>query len=108
MSRSLPPSPDPHPPLATPLFLIVHAAGFVKKPKCLPSDTSGVEWASAYENGEVGGRNVEELKKFLKSRGEKVGGRKADLVNRIESLIEKDREGRKRGGDGRVTKVASV
>lgn len=58
-----------------------------KKEQVLPPDTSGVEWHIALAEGIVAERNVEELKKFLRSRGAKLGGRKAELVERVEEIL---------------------
>jgi len=63
-----------------------------KQAKVLPPDTSGVEWHIALAEGIVAERNVEELKKFLRSRGAKLGGRKAELVDRVEEILMKEDE----------------
>ena len=58
-----------------------------KEPRPPPADSSGVDWRAAFDSGDVGKRSVEELKKFLRSRGGRLGGRKADLVERVREIL---------------------
>lgn len=57
-----------------------------KKRKREP-DQSGCDWLSLYQGDEVGGCNTKQLKSYLKSVGEKVGGNKAELVERVTQSI---------------------
>lgn len=57
-----------------------------KKRKREP-DTSGRDWVSLYKSSEVGDCTVTELKLYLKSTGEKLAGKKADLVERVSESI---------------------
>lgn len=58
-----------------------------KKRKWEP-DESGCDWISLYANREIGTCKVPQLKSYLKSTGEIVGGNKAALVERVSDSIE--------------------
>eukprot|EP00985_Skeletonema_marinoi_P016319 scaffold8733_cov124-Skeletonema_marinoi.AAC.1 len=45
------------------------------------------EWIDLYKNDEISGKTAPELKAFLKSRGERVGGKKGELVDRVNRVI---------------------
>jgi hypothetical protein len=51
-------------------------------------DESGCDWLSLYTNTELSSCKMAELKAYLKSTGEKVGGNKAELVYRVTASIE--------------------
>lgn len=57
-----------------------------KKRKREP-DTSGCDWVSLYKSSELDDCTVAELKSYLKSSGEKLSGKKADLINRVSESI---------------------
>lgn len=62
----------------------------VSNKRKLTPDDSGVDWETVYHQGEVAKCRVDELKKKLKSVGEKVGGKKQELVDRILPYLQKD------------------
>ena len=45
-------------------------------------------WKRRYKNDEIGSCKNDELKAFLKGQGERVGGKKADLVDRATRVIQ--------------------
>lgn len=45
------------------------------------------EWIDLYKNDEISGKTAPELKAFLKSRRERVGGKKGELVDRVNRII---------------------
>lgn len=47
------------------------------------------EWIEMYKNNEIADLKNEKLKAFLKAQGERLGGKKSDLVDRIHRCIEK-------------------
>jgi len=53
-------------------------------------DTSGVDWNDLYSNDALSDCKVGDLKMKLKSLGEKVSGKKADLIERLHPLLEKE------------------
>ena len=55
----------------------------------LEPDDSGIDWERLFLENSIDTCKVDELKKFLKSEGEPVAGRKADLVRRVEQLVAK-------------------
>lgn len=57
-----------------------------KKRKREPDD-SGIDWVGVYRANELGDCTMPQLKSYLKSVGEKVGGKKADLVERVSLSI---------------------
>mmetsp|Transcript_44054 Transcript_44054/g.93790 ORF Transcript_44054/g.93790 Transcript_44054/m.93790 type:complete len:711 (+) Transcript_44054:140-2272(+) len=74
-----------------------------RKRKAPPSSKPGVaregigeEWFDRYENDELGLLKNDELKAFLKSRGERVAGKKADLVDRATRVIREELSSRSR------------
>lgn len=58
-----------------------------KKRKREP-DESGCDWFSLYANNELDNCKIPQLKSYLKSTGEIVGGNKAALVERVKDSIE--------------------
>eukprot|EP01083_Nonionella_stella_P005630 16290_1 len=48
------------------------------------------EWIEMYKNNEIADLKNDKLKAFLKSQGERLGGKKSDLVDRIHRCIEKE------------------
>jgi len=50
----------------------------------------GQEWIELYENDEIATLKSDELKGFLKSQGERLAGKKADLVDRVRICIRKE------------------
>jgi len=53
-------------------------------------DDSGIDWVHAYETNTLSDYTSYELKKYLRSVGEKISGRKADLVERVEGCVRDD------------------
>jgi non-homologous end joining protein Ku len=52
-----------------------------------PMEDIDDEWIEMYKNDEVSSKTAPELKAFLKSRGERVGGKKGELVDRVNRII---------------------
>ena len=52
-----------------------------------PMEDIDEEWIDMYKNDEINGKTAPELKAFLKSRGERVGGKKGELVDRVNRII---------------------
>lgn len=52
-----------------------------------PMEDIDEEWIDLYKNDEISGKTAPELKTFLKSRGERVGGKKGELVDRVNRII---------------------
>uniref|UniRef100_A0A6U3Y072 SAP domain-containing protein n=1 Tax=Skeletonema marinoi TaxID=267567 RepID=A0A6U3Y072_9STRA len=52
-----------------------------------PMEDIDEEWIDLYKNDEISGKTAPELKAFLKSRGERVGGKKGELVDRVNRVI---------------------
>lgn len=50
----------------------------------------GQEWLDLYENDEIATLKSDDLKAFLKSQGERLAGKKADLVDRVKICIRKE------------------
>ena len=50
----------------------------------------GQEWIDMFKNDEIADLKNDELKVFLKSQGERLTGRKHDLVDRVHRCIEKE------------------
>ena len=48
------------------------------------------EWIDLYESDEIASLKSDELKAFLKSQGERIAGKKADLVDRVHMCIKKE------------------
>ena len=48
------------------------------------------EWIDMYENDELASMKSDELKAFLKTQGERLAGKKADLVDRVHTCIQKE------------------
>ena len=63
-----------------------------KRKKALPEDESGLDWIALFRNKEVDSANVNQLKSKLKSLGERVAGRKADLVERLTRHLQSEWE----------------
>mmetsp|Transcript_17935 Transcript_17935/g.26313 ORF Transcript_17935/g.26313 Transcript_17935/m.26313 type:complete len:358 (+) Transcript_17935:206-1279(+) len=53
-------------------------------------DVSELDWANMYKMGKLEECSVALLKQYLRSEGLKVGGRKADLIERVEKNLERD------------------
>ena len=60
-----------------------------KRKADLPPDDTGIDWFHEYKSGNLESFKINELKSYLKSFGEKVSGKKADLITRVKSHIEK-------------------
>jgi ATP-dependent DNA helicase 2 subunit 1 len=58
----------------------------VKKRK-LVQDDSGCEWLDLYQTDSLSDCNIDDLKKYLRSVGEKLVGKKADLIDRVAQSI---------------------
>jgi ATP-dependent DNA helicase 2 subunit 1 len=58
-----------------------------KKRKNVQEDTSGIDWHDRFETGTIGKCKNGELQSFLRSIGEKTGGNKSVLVERVESYL---------------------
>eukprot|EP00574_Skeletonema_japonicum_P002359 CAMPEP_0201723992 /NCGR_PEP_ID=MMETSP0593-20130828/7847_1 /ASSEMBLY_ACC=CAM_ASM_000672 /TAXON_ID=267983 /ORGANISM="Skeletonema japonicum, Strain CCMP2506" /LENGTH=712 /DNA_ID=CAMNT_0048215169 /DNA_START=85 /DNA_END=2223 /DNA_ORIENTATION=+ len=52
-----------------------------------PMEDIDEEWIDLYKDDEISGKTAPELKAFLKSRGERVGGKKGELVDRVNRII---------------------
>ena len=52
-------------------------------------DDSGIDWEDAYSRGQLGSFKIDQLKKYLQSVGEKVTGRKQELIDRMIPFLEK-------------------
>ncbi|KAL7497365.1 hypothetical protein ACHAWT_006377 [Skeletonema menzelii] len=52
-----------------------------------PMEDIDEEWIDMYKNDDISGKTATELKAFLKSRGERVGGKKGELVDRVNRII---------------------
>ena len=48
------------------------------------------EWIDMYKNNEIADLKNDKLKEFLKGQGERMGGKKSDLVDRINRCIQKE------------------
>ena len=65
-----------------------------RKPvESIPDDT-GIDWDCEYEMDTFNELKVDELKAYLRSHGEKVGGRKGELIERIRCHIKVHLENR--------------
>jgi hypothetical protein len=53
-------------------------------------ETIPQEWIEMFKNDEIVDLKNDELKAFLKSQGERLTGKKADLVDRVQRCIEKE------------------
>lgn len=68
----------------------------VEKPKAagrkrkVAEDDSGINWIEMYQEGELDSCKVAELKKYLRSVGEPLSGKKSDLVPRVTEHIRKN------------------
>ena len=69
------------------------AAGRKRK---IVDDDSGLDWECLYMNDELKSCKVDELKKYIRSKGEGISGKKIDLMFRVTNLIQKGLE--KKGG----------
>jgi len=58
-----------------------------RKRKAPTIDDSGVDWKQKYDTDSIASCNVATLKKYLGSQGEKVSGKKDDLVDRVQNNI---------------------
>ena len=59
------------------------------KDRDLKKESIGKEWIDRYKHDEIAELKNDELKAFLKSQGERLSGKKSDLVDRVHSCIEK-------------------
>lgn len=59
------------------------------KPKFVTERISD-EWIDRFKNDELGDLKNDQLKAFLKGQGERVAGKKSDLVDRVIRVIEKE------------------
>ncbi|CAJ1954274.1 unnamed protein product [Cylindrotheca closterium] len=55
-------------------------------------DDSGINWVELYEEGALDSCKLPELKKYLRSIGEKLSGKKSDLVLRVQEHIHKSQK----------------
>jgi ATP-dependent DNA helicase 2 subunit 1 len=62
------------------------AAGRKRK---IVEDDSGINWVELYQEGELDSCKLPELKKYLRSIGEQLSGKKSDLVVRVQEHIQK-------------------
>ena len=53
----------------------------------LKADQTGIDWFHEYKENTFETLSVEELKAYCRSQGEKVGGRKADLIARVRNHL---------------------
>ena len=53
----------------------------------LPPDDTGIDWFEEYKNDNLESFKINELKSYLRSFGEKMSGKKADLVERVKDHI---------------------
>ncbi|KAL7561765.1 hypothetical protein ACA910_013305 [Epithemia clementina (nom. ined.)] len=63
-----------------------------KRKKDLPDDDSGLDWMDLFRSKEIDTASVAQLKSKLKSLGERVAGKKADLVERVANHLQKEWE----------------
>mmetsp|Transcript_11578 Transcript_11578/g.25067 ORF Transcript_11578/g.25067 Transcript_11578/m.25067 type:complete len:773 (+) Transcript_11578:166-2484(+) len=71
-----------------------------RKRKAPTVDDSGVNWRELYDTDGVKGCSMATLKKYLGSVGEKVSGKKDELVERVKnSIVERIAAGTMPGGD---------
>ena len=61
-----------------------------KRERELVPDDSGVDWQEAYADGQLESCKVDELKKYLRSVGEKTSGKKAELIERMIPHLQKE------------------
>jgi len=59
-----------------------------RKAKVEVPDESGINWLNCYERDGLSDCKVDELKAYLRSVGEKVGGRKQEIIHRVKQHIE--------------------
>jgi len=71
----------------------------VRKRKVVADDT-GIDWEELYRSDNLSSCKVDQLKSFLRSRGESATGKKAVLVQAVEECLRTDLE--KRTGKGKV------
>eukprot|EP01083_Nonionella_stella_P246296 855276_1 len=65
----------------------------------LVEDTSGIDWHEEFENDTLGELRLDDLKMYLRSVGERVSGRKMDVIDRIKDHIRAGiREVEEKGG----------
>jgi ATP-dependent DNA helicase 2 subunit 1 len=60
------------------------------KDRDLKKESIGQEWIDMYKNDEIADLKNNELKAFLKTRGERLSGKKSDLIDRVHRCIEKE------------------
>jgi len=65
------------------------AASSTSKQEFVKDSISG-EWIDMYKNDEVADQKNDVLKAFLKSQGERLAGKKTDLVDRVHRCIQKE------------------
>jgi hypothetical protein len=56
----------------------------------LKKESIGQEWIDMFKNDEIADLKNDELKAFLKTQGERLAGKKSDLVDRVHRCIEKE------------------
>ncbi len=61
--------------------------GRKRKVASVRPDNTGIDWLEEYEKGGFKDLTVEELKSYCRSHGEKVGGRKIELIHRVKDHI---------------------
>merc|ERR1719491_96877 len=59
-----------------------------RKAKVEVPDVTGIDWLHCYERDGLSDCKVDELKAYLRSVGEKVGGRKHEIIYRVKQHIE--------------------
>jgi ATP-dependent DNA helicase 2 subunit 1 len=60
------------------------------KDRDLKKESIGQDWIDMYKNDEIADMKNDELKAFLKAQGERLSGKKNDLVDRVHRCIEKE------------------
>mmetsp|Transcript_8887 Transcript_8887/g.26627 ORF Transcript_8887/g.26627 Transcript_8887/m.26627 type:complete len:734 (-) Transcript_8887:325-2526(-) len=61
--------------------------GTKRKAKLLVPDDSGVNWIDLFESDRLADCNIDILKKYLRSVGGRLNGRKAELVERVKNSL---------------------
>mmetsp|Transcript_16836 Transcript_16836/g.25281 ORF Transcript_16836/g.25281 Transcript_16836/m.25281 type:complete len:843 (+) Transcript_16836:1-2529(+) len=59
-----------------------------RKTASVKADETGIDWIREFHENSFEELTIEELKAYLRSHGERVGGRKSDLIDRIKDHIQ--------------------
>lgn len=61
-----------------------------RKRKVIAEDDSGIDWVDLYKTGSLSDCTIDKLKTYLRSVGERLSGRKEELVLRVTQHIENE------------------